>query len=114
MTTEEMLEQMKTELGDCVAQLRSAMHEMQASCCYAAHTLYEEVEKLAKPAPAGGEKLTKLTPASGEKLYTTSEIIQLVQEAASEEICGLGDDGMLIAYEVEHGIIRKLAKEEDT
>ena len=33
MTTAEMFEQMKTELDDRVAQLRSAMNEMQASCC---------------------------------------------------------------------------------
>lgn len=103
MTTEEMFKQMKTELGDCVAQLRSEMDKMQASCCHTVHTFHEEIERMTKPAPAGGEKL-----------YTTLEIIQLVQEAVSEEICGLGDDGMLIAYEVERGIIRKLVKEEDT
>lgn len=100
MTTEEMFEQMKTELGDCVAQLRSAMDEMQASCCHAVHTFREEIERMTKPAPAGGEKL-----------YTTSEIIQLVQEIVSEEICGADDGGMLVAYEVERGIIRKLVKE---
>ena len=114
MTPEEMFEQIKTELDDRVAQLRSAMDEMQASCCHAAHTLYKEIEKMTKPAPAGGEKLTKPAPAGGEKLYTTLEIIQLVQEVVSEEICGLDDGGMLVAYEVERGIIRKLAKEEDT
>lgn len=103
MTTTEMFEQMKTELDDRVAQLRSAMDEMQASCCHAAHTLYKEIEKMTKPAPAGGEKL-----------YTAPEIIRLVQEVVSEEICGLDDGGMLVAYEVERGIIRKLAKEEDT
>lgn len=114
MTTAEMFEQMKTELDDRVAQLRSAMDEMQASCCHAVHTFHEEIERMTEPAPAGGEKPTELTPAGGEKLYTTLEVIQLVQEAVSEEICGLGDDGMLIAYEVERGIIRKLVKEEDT
>lgn len=103
MTTAEMFEQMKIELDDRVAQLRSAMDEMQASCCNAAHTLHEEIEKM-----------TELAPAGGEKLHTTLEIIQLVQEAVSEEICGLDDGGMLVAYEVERGIIRKLAKEEDT
>lgn len=98
MTMAEMFEQMKTELDDRVAQLRSAMDEMQASCCHVAHTL----EKMTKPAPAGGEKL-----------YTTSEIIQLVQEAVSEEICGLGDEGIVVAYEVERGIIGKLVKEDE-
>lgn len=103
MTTAEMFEQMKTELDDRVAQLRSAMDEMQASCCHAVHTFHEEIERMTEPAPAGGEKL-----------YTTLEIIRLVQETVSEEICGLGDGGMLVAYEVERGIIRKLVKEEDT
>ena len=103
MTTAEMFKQMKTELDDRVAQLRSAMDEMRASCCHAAHTLYKETEKMTKPAPAGGEKL-----------YTAPEIIRMVQEAISEEICGLDDGGMLVAYEVERGIIRKLVKEEDT
>ena len=48
------------------------------------------------------------------KLYTVFEIIRLVQEAVSEEICGLDDGGigMLVAYEVERGIIRKLVKED--
>lgn len=102
MTTEEMFKQMKTELDGHVAQLRSAMDEMQASCCNAAHTLHEEIEKM-----------TKLAPAGGEKLYTAFEIIRLVQETVSEEICGLGDETMVAAYEVERGIIRKLMKEED-
>lgn len=102
MTTAEMFEQMKTELDDRVAQLRSAMDKMQASCCHAAHTLHEEIEKMTKPAPAGDEKL-----------YTAFEIIRLVQETVSEEICGLGDETMVAAYEVERGIVRKLVKEED-
>lgn len=52
------------------------------------------------------------TPDSG-KLYTVFEIIRLVQEAVSEEICGLGDETMVVAYEVERGIIRKLVKEDE-
>lgn len=102
MTTAEMLEQIKTELDDCVAQLRRVVDEMRAMCCHTVNTLHEEIEKMTKPAPAGGEKL-----------YTASEIIRLVQETISEEICGLDDGGMLVAYEVERGIIRKLVKEED-
>lgn len=102
MTTAEMFEQMKTELDDRAAQLRSAMNEMQASCCHAAHTLHEEIEKMTKPTPAGGEKL-----------YTAFDVIRIVQETVSEEICGLGDETMVAAYEVERGIIRKLMKEED-
>lgn len=46
------------------------------------------------------------------KLYTVFEIIRLVQEAVSEEICGLGDETMVVAYEVERGIIGKLVKED--
>ena len=54
-------------------------------------------------------------PASGDKLYTAFDVIRLVQEAVSEEICGLDDGGigMLVAYEVERGIIRKLVKEDE-
>lgn len=102
MTTAEIFEQMKTELDDRVAQLRSAMNEMQASCCHAAHTLCKEVERMTKPAPAGGEKL-----------YTAFDVIRMVQETVSEEICGLGDETMVAAYEVERGIIRKLMKEDE-
>ena len=100
MTMEELYDRMRNELG-----------EMRALYYEGSRALHEEIKNMTEPAPAGGEKLTKLTPAGGEKLYTTLEIIQLVQEAVSEEICGLGDDGMLIAYEVERGIIRKLVKE---
>ena len=102
MTTAEMFEQMKMELDNHMAQLRRVMDEIQASCRCTTQTLHEEVEKMTKPAPAGGEKL-----------YTAPEIIRLVQETISEEICGLDDGGMLVAYEVERGIIRKLVKEED-
>lgn len=99
MTTAEMFEQMKTELDDRVAQLRRTMDEVQALCCHAAHTLHEEVDRMTKPAWE-----------DDAKLYTTSEIIRLVQETVSEEICGLDDGGMLVAYEVERGIIRKLVQ----
>lgn len=53
-----------------------------------------------------------ISTSSGNKLYTVFEIIRLVQEAVSEEICGLGDEGIVIAYEVERGIIRKLVQED--
>lgn len=51
--------------------------------------------------------------ASGGKLYTAFDVIRLVQEAVSEEICGLGDEGLVIAYEVERSIIGKLVKEDE-
>ena len=55
-----------------------------------------------------------ISTSSGDKLYTAFDVIRLVQEAVSEEICGLDDGGigMLVAYEVERGIIRKLVKED--
>ena len=55
-----------------------------------------------------------ISTSSEGKLYTVFEIIRLVQEGVSEEICGLDDGGigMLVAYEVERGIIRKLVKED--
>lgn len=53
-----------------------------------------------------------INTSSEGKLYTVFEIIRLVQEAVSEEICGLDDGWMFVAYEVERGIIRKLVKED--
>ena len=53
-----------------------------------------------------------ISTSSGDKLYTAFDVIRLVQEAVSEEICGLGDEGMVVAYEVERGIIEKLVKED--
>lgn len=50
--------------------------------------------------------------ANSGKLYTAFDVIRLVQEAVSEEICGLGDEGIVVAYEVERGIIGKLVKED--
>lgn len=54
-----------------------------------------------------------ISTSGGDKLYTAFDIIRMVQETVSEEICGLGDETMVAAYEVERGIIRKLVKEED-
>ena len=54
-----------------------------------------------------------ISTSSEGKLYTAFEIIRLVQEAVSEEVCGLGDETMVVAYEVERGIIRKLVKEDE-
>lgn len=54
-----------------------------------------------------------ISTSSGDKLYTAFDVIRLVQEAVSEEICGLGDETMVVAYEVERGIIRKLVKEDE-
>ena len=54
-----------------------------------------------------------ISTSSGDKLYTAVDVIRLVQEAVSEEICGLGVETMVVAYEVERGIIRKLVKEDE-
>lgn len=54
-----------------------------------------------------------ISTLSEGKLYTVFEIIRLVQEAVSEEICGLGDETMVVAYEVERGIIGKLVKDDE-
>ena len=58
-------------------------------------------------------EIEAISTSSEGKLYTVFEIIRLVQEAVSEEICGLGDETMVVAYEVERGIIRKLVKEDE-
>lgn len=54
-----------------------------------------------------------ISTSNGDKLYTAFDVIRLVQEAVSEEICGLGDEGIVVAYEVERGIIGKLVKEDE-
>lgn len=54
-----------------------------------------------------------ISTANSGKTYTAFDVIKLVREAVSEEICGLGDEGMMIAYEVERGIIGKLVKEDE-
>lgn len=54
-----------------------------------------------------------ISTSSEGKLYTVFEIIRLVQEAVSEEILGLEDETMVVAYEVERRIIRKLVKEDE-
>lgn len=55
---------------------------------------------------------SRLSAQHTGKLYTAFDVIRLVQEAVSEEICGLGDEGIVVAYEVERGIIGKLVKED--
>ncbi len=48
------------------------------------------------------------TPAK----YTAFEIIRLVQRVVSDEICGLSEGEVAIAYEIERSIIGKLVKED--
>lgn len=54
-----------------------------------------------------------ISTSNGDKLYTAFDVIKLVQETVSEEICSCLDDGeTLVAYEIERGIIGKLVKED--
>lgn len=53
-----------------------------------------------------------ISTSSEGKLYTVFEIIRLVQETVSEEICSLDDGEAWVAYEIERGIIGKLVKED--
>ncbi len=50
--------------------------------------------------------------ASSGKTYTAFEIIRLVQDVVSDEICGLSEGEVAIAYEIERSIIGKLVKED--
>ncbi len=53
-----------------------------------------------------------ISTSNGDKLYTAFDVIKLVQETVSEEICSLDDGETLVAYEIERGIIGKLVKED--
>lgn len=102
MTTEELYDWIRNELG-----------EMRALYYEGSHALHEEIKKLTEPAPAGGEKLTEPAPAGGEKLYTAHEIIRLVQAAVSDAVCGMSrEESTVTAYEIERGIVAELVKEE--
>jgi len=50
------------------------------------------------------------TPAV--KKYTVFEIIRLVQDVVSDEICGLSEEEVATAYEIERSIIAELVKED--
>jgi hypothetical protein len=49
--------------------------------------------------------------ANSGKLYTAFEIIRLVQDVVSDEICGLSEEEVATAYEIERSIIAELVKE---
>ena len=95
MTTMKTIEQLKSLLDDRM----SFLGEQGNDYCRDIAALTAAIKAVNKP-------------ASGNKLYTAFDVIRLVQEAVSEEICGLGDEGMVVAYEVERGIIEKLVKED--
>ena len=96
MTTMKTIEQLKSLLDDRM----SFLGEQGNDYCRDIAALTAAIEAI--------------STSSEGKLYTVFEIIRLVQETVSEEICGLDDGGigMLVAYEVERGIIRKLVKED--
>ena len=96
MTTMKTIEQLKSLLDDRM----SFLGEQGKDYCRDIAALTAAIKAVNKP-------------ASGDKLYTAFDVIRLVQEAVSEEICGLGDETMVVAYEVERGIIRKLVKEDE-
>ena len=98
MTTMKTIEQLKSLLDDRM----SFLGEQGNDYCRDIAALTAAIKAVNKP-------------ASGDKLYTAFDVIRLVQEAVSEEICGLDDGGigMLVAYEVERGIFRKLVKEDE-
>ncbi len=50
--------------------------------------------------------------AHGGKFYTAFDVIRIVQAAVSDAVCGMGDESMLTAYEVEREIVSKLVGEE--
>ena len=53
-----------------------------------------------------------ISTSNGGKLYTAFDVIKLVQETVSEEICSLDDGETWVAYEIERRIIGKLVKED--
>lgn len=95
MTTMRTIEQLKSLLDDRM----SFLGEQGNDYCRDIMALTAAIEAASKT-------------VNSEKLYTAFDVIRLVQEAVSEEICGLDDGGMLVAYEVERGIIGKFVKED--
>lgn len=91
MTTEELYDWIRNELG-----------EMRALYYEGSHALHEEIKNMTEPAPAGG------------KLYTAFDVIRMVQAAVSDEICGLSASEVAIAYEVERAVVEKMVKEGET
>lgn len=53
-----------------------------------------------------------ISTANNGKTYTTFDVIRLVQDAVSNEICGLGAEESSVAFEVERSIIAELVKED--
>lgn len=89
MTTMENVEYLESAISNCADRIETKID-----------VLHKKIENNKKSAPAGGEKL-----------YTALEIIRLVQDATSNEICGLGAEEASVAFEVERSIIAELVKE---
>lgn len=95
MTTMKTIEQLKSLLDDRM----SFLGEQGNDYCRDIAALTAAIKAVNKP-------------ASGDKLYTAFDVIRLVQETVSEEICSLDDGETWVAYEIERGIIGKLVKED--
>ena len=55
---------------------------------------------------------TVIEAAHSGKLYTAFDVIQIVQAAVSDAVCGMGaDESTVTAYEIEREIISKLVQE---
>lgn len=96
MTTMKTIEQLKSLLDDRM----SFLGEQGNDYCRDIAALTAAIKAVNKP-------------AGGEKLYTTSEVIQLVQRVVSNETCGMSTDDteLCIAYEIERGIVAELVRE---
>lgn len=94
MTTMKTIEQLKSLLDDRM----SFLGEQGNDYCRDIAALTAAIEAI--------------STSSEGKLYTVFEIIRLVQETVSEEICSLDDGETWVAYEIERGIIGKLVKED--
>ncbi len=55
---------------------------------------------------------TVIKAAHSGKRYTAFDVIDMVQRAVSDEICGMGAENAAIGYEIERGIVAKLVENE--
>lgn len=54
-----------------------------------------------------------ISPSSEGKLYTALDVIRMVQAAVSDTVCTMdAEESTVTAYEIEHGIVAELVKEE--
>lgn len=54
-----------------------------------------------------------ISTANSGKLYTAFNVIQIVQAAVSDAVCGMGvEESTVVAYEIEREIVSKLVEED--